>query len=121
MWSAATTSVIGAAYTSVSFLKSFSTKVDKYYKWIIIGFIVFSTLIFVLVGQPVKVLLIAGALNGLILPISLGAILVGAHNKKVVGEYKHPKWMTAFGGVVVLIMACLGVYTLVNQLPSLFK
>lgn len=121
MWSAATTSVIGAAYTSVSFLKSFSTKIDKYYKWIIIGFIVLSTMVFVLVGQPVKVLLLAGALNGLILPISLGSILIGAHNKKVVGEYKHPKWMTAFGGVVVVIMAGLGIYTLINQLPSLFK
>lgn len=121
MWSAATTSVIGAAYTSVSFIKSFSSKVDKYYKWIIIGFIVLSTLIFVLVGQPVKMLLLAGALNGLILPIALASILIGAHNKKIVGEYKHPKWMTAFGGLVVVVMGCLGIYTLINQLPQLFK
>lgn len=121
MWSAATTSVIGAAYTSVSFIKSFSEKIDKYYKWIIIGFIVFSTLIFALVGQPVKILLLAGALNGIILPIALASILIGAHNKKIVGDYEHPKWMTAFGGVVVVVMGCLGIYTLINQLPQLFK
>lgn len=121
MWSAATTSVIGSAYTSVSFLKSFTPKIDKYYKWIIIAFIVLSTGIFISVGQPVKVLVLAGALNGLILPISLGVMLIGAYNKKIVGDYKHPKWMTAFGILVVIIMAYLGVNTLISQIPNLFK
>ncbi len=120
MWSAATTSVIGAAYTSVSFIRSFSKKIDDNYQKIIIGFIVFSTIIFAIVGQPIKVLVVVGAINGLILPISLFAILLGAYNKKVVGEYKHPKWMTAFGMVVVVIMAGMGIYTLITQFSSLF-
>lgn len=120
MWSAATTSVIGAAYTSVSFIRSFSKKIEDNYKNIIIAFIVFSTIIFAIVGQPVKVLVLVGAINGLILPISLCCILLGAHNKKVVGDYKHPKWMTAFGIIVVAIMSYLGVYTLITQLSTLF-
>ncbi|MEQ8155052.1 MAG: NRAMP family divalent metal transporter [Clostridiaceae bacterium] len=120
MWSAATTSVIGAAYTSVSFIRSFSSKIEENYKSIIIAFIVFSTIIFAIVGQPVKVLVLVGALNGLILPISLSCVLLGAYNKKVVGEYKHPKWMAAFGIIVVAIMTYMSIRTLAIQLPSLF-
>jgi len=120
MWSAATTSVVGAAYTSVSFIKSFSKKIDENYQKIIIGFIVFSTIIFAIVGQPIKTLVVVGAINGLILPISLFSVLLGAYNKKVVGEYKHPKWMTAFGFLVVALMAGMSIYTLITQLSTLF-
>ena len=115
IWSAGTTSVIGCAYTSVSFLKSFSKKIDEYYSKIIIGFIVFSTIVFVMVGQPVKVLVLVGTINGFILPLALASILVGAYNKKVVGEYKHPIWMTVSGFLVVALMGYMSVRTFINQ------
>ncbi len=115
LWSAGTTSVIGCAYTSVSFLKSFSRKIDEYYSKIIIGFIIFSTLVFVLVGQPVKVLVAVGTINGFILPLALASILIGAHNKKVVGEYKHPIWMSVAGFLVVAIMGYMSVRTFMTQ------
>lgn len=116
LWSAGTTSVIGCAYTSVSFLKSFSTKIDAYYSKIIIGFIVFSTLVFVIVGQPVKVLVAVGTINGFILPLALTSILIGAYNKKIVGEYKHPIWMTVGGALVVAIMGYMSVQTFIKFL-----
>lgn len=115
IWSAGTTSVIGCAYTSVSFLKSFSKKIDEYYDKIIIGFIIFSTIVFVMVGQPVKVLVVVGTINGFILPLALASILVGAHNKKIVGEYRHPVWMTVSGFLVVAIMGYMSVRTFINQ------
>jgi Mn2+/Fe2+ NRAMP family transporter len=46
MWSAAITSVIGSAYTSVSFIKTFSEKIAKNEKVIIILFIIVSTVVF---------------------------------------------------------------------------
>ena len=46
MWAAAISSVIGAAYTSVSFIRSFSASLDKNYRWLVIALIVFSTFIF---------------------------------------------------------------------------
>ncbi|MBM7579179.1 NRAMP family divalent metal transporter [Jeotgalibacillus terrae] len=121
MWSAAISSVIGAAYTSVSFIKTFSPVLAKYEKFLIVGFITASTAIFTSIGQPVTLLILAGALNGLILPISLGVILLAAHNKKIVGDYNHPKWLTAFGIIIVVGMAYLGGYTMINQLPELFS
>ncbi|WP_404405891.1 NRAMP family divalent metal transporter [Jeotgalibacillus malaysiensis] len=121
MWSAAISSVIGAAYTSVSFIKTFSPILAKYEKFLIVGFITSSTAIFTSIGQPVTLLILAGALNGLILPISLGVILLAAHNKKIVGDYNHPKWLTGFGVLIVVVMAYLGGYTMINQLPELFS
>src|SRR5690606_31180970 len=65
MWAAAITSVVGAAYTSVSFIRTLSTNVEKYHKWVIVGFIAISTFVFVLIGKPVKILVLVGSLNGL--------------------------------------------------------
>lgn len=121
MLSAAVTSVIGSAYTSVSFLKTFSGSIRRHENWVIIGFILVSTAVFVTVGQPVRLLILAGALNGLILPLTLGVMLVAAYKSRIVGqEYRHPPLLTLFGALVVLVMALLGAYTLVQQLPKLF-
>ncbi|MGP4082753.1 NRAMP family divalent metal transporter [Pseudalkalibacillus sp. R45] len=120
MWAAAITSVIGAAYTSVSFIRTFNPKLEKYHKWLIVGFISVSTLVFASIGKPVSVLILAGALNGLILPISLGVMLIAAYNRKIVGDYKHPLWLTVFGGLIVIAMAYMGVITMIDQLPQLF-
>lgn len=120
MWAAAITSVVGSAYTSVSFLRTLSRVVDREWRWVIVGFIVVSTVVFALVGQPVKVLIAVGALNGLVLPISLGVMLVAAHHRGVVGDYVHPRWLTAAGVVVAASMAAMGGWTLVRELPALF-
>ncbi|MDO3661706.1 NRAMP family divalent metal transporter [Bacillus sp. C28GYM-DRY-1] len=121
MWSAAITSVIGAAYTSVSFFKTFSPKIERNSRGIIIGFIVISTLAFVTIGQPAKILVLVGSLNGLILPIALGTLLIAAYKKKIIGDYKHPLWLTVSGALVVIVMAIMGVYTLFTQLPQLWS
>jgi Mn2+/Fe2+ NRAMP family transporter len=121
MWAAAITSVIGAAYTSVSFIRTFSAGLDKHYRAVIIAFIIISTVVFAIVGRPVKILVLVGALNGLILPVTLGTLLVAAYKKKIVGDYKHPLWMTIFGVLVVVIMTYMGGYTLINELPKLFQ
>lgn len=120
MWAAAITSVIGAAYTSVSFIRTFSTGIDKHYRAVIIAFILISTMVFAVVGKPVAVLIFVGALNGLILPVTLGTLLVAAYKKKIVGDYKHPLWMTIFGVLVVILMTYMGGYTLINDLPKAF-
>lgn len=120
MWAAALTSVIGAAYTSVSFMRSFNPVIERHQKWIIIAFIIFSTLVFVLVGKPVKILVLVGAVNGLILPLALIPMLFAAYKKSIVGDYKHPGWMTIFGALVALLMFGLGVYTLFTSIPKLF-
>lgn len=109
---AALTSVVGAAYTSVSFLKTLSKPIAKYENRFIIGFIALSTLIFIIVGKPAKLLVLVGALNGLILPITLSTILVASKRKDIVGDYKHSQLLFILGWVVVAITAYLGVKAL---------
>jgi len=120
MWAAAATSIVGAAYTSVSFLKTLFAPVKKYEKLFIIGFIVVSTLIMMILGQPATLLVLAGSLNGLILPISLGLILFGSFRKDVVGDYKHPIVLTILGFIVVAVMAYFGATSL-SGIAALFR
>lgn len=118
---AAITSIIGAAYTSVSFLKTFHPAIEKNENWVIIGFIAVSTIIMLVLGQPATLLVLAGALNGLILPITLGICLIAAKMKSIMGEnYKHPMWLWILGIIVVIISAYLGITTFVSNMSSLF-
>lgn len=116
MFFAATTSVIGAAYTSVSFLKTLHPFIMENEKWFVIGFIAASTITMALIGKPASLLVLAGALNGLILPVTLLTILVASRNKKIVGEdYKHPTILIILGIGVVLLTGFSGV----KALPSI--
>ena len=114
MWAAAITSVVGSAYTSVSFLRSLSRRIDRAPSHAIIAFVLASTLIFLVIGRPVTVLVLVGAINGLILPVSLGTMLVAAHRTRIVGDYRHPWWLTGAGVIVALSMAALGVRALLS-------
>ena len=117
LFSAGVSSVVGAAFTSVSFLKTLHPFIMKYEKWFVVGFIAFSTLMMVIVGNAAQLLIIAGAVNGLILPISLACMLAASRSKKIVGDYKHPMWLTVLGLVVVLISAYVGI----KAVPGIMK
>ncbi|MCW3089033.1 MAG: hypothetical protein JWP81_102 [Ferruginibacter sp.] len=112
LWSAAITSVIGSAFTSVSFMKTLHPFIFNNFRYFIIGFISFSTIVFLCVGQPVSVLIFAGGLNGLILPVALSLILVAALN--IVGGYKHPYLLQLAGWLVVIAMTYMGAKGIIN-------
>ncbi|GAB3297662.1 divalent metal cation transporter [Hymenobacter humi] len=121
LWSAAISSVVGAAYTSVSFFKTFHPIFERYERVCISAFIMLSTAIFVLVGKPTQLLVFAGAINGLILPIALAIVLVAATSRRLMGAYHHPRWMLAAGWVVVVIMGGLSVPVLVEQIGGFLR
>lgn len=114
MWSAAVSSVIGAAYTSVSFLSSFGDFFVEHRNKIIMAFIVISATAFFTIGQPAQVLVIVGTLNGLILPIVLGAMLLSLRKKELFGAYKHPLWLAIFGWIVFALTAYMSITTIIN-------
>jgi len=116
IWAAGISSVVGSAYTSVSFIKSFHPVILKYNREIIIVFILISCLIFIIIGKPIKVLLAVGAINGLILPIALGVMLIAAYRKKIISGYKQPLWLTIAGSAVVITMIWMGYGTIVQML-----
>ncbi|MEJ0104423.1 MAG: NRAMP family divalent metal transporter [Bacteroidota bacterium] len=120
LWSAAISSVIGASYTSVSFFKTFHPVLAKYERLCISIFIILTTGVFVFIGKPKELLLFAGAINGLILPIALSIILLAATKSRIMKGYKHPLWMQAAGWIVVIVMTWMGAVTIQESISKLF-
>jgi Mn2+/Fe2+ NRAMP family transporter len=120
LWAAAITSVIGAAYTSVSFLTR-STTSDRTRNLLTIGFIALSTVIFVLIGAaPAALLVFAGAFNGLILPIGFTVVLwVAWRRRDLLGGYRYPAWLLGVGVAAWLLTLYMG-YSSLSGLGKLF-
>ena len=108
MWSAAITSVVGSAYTSVSFLRTLHPFFSDRQRWVLVVFVLISLTIFLVVGQPVRILVYAGALNGFILPFSLAMMLLAVHSARS-GSERHPRWLSVAGWIVVLATGWMGV------------
>ncbi|OCX51653.1 hypothetical protein BEL04_16675 [Mucilaginibacter sp. PPCGB 2223] len=118
MFSAGISSVVGSAYTSVSFIKTFHPRILKFNRQVIIGFISVSCIIFLIVGKPVKTLLTVGAINGFILPLSLGVMLIAAYRSKIVAGYKQPLWLTVLGVIVVAAMTWMSAGAILQMLSG---
>ncbi|MBB1283449.1 divalent metal cation transporter [Flavisolibacter sp. BT320] len=115
MWCAAITSVIGASYTTISFFKTLHPAIEKQSRVLVSLFILTATLIFLLQEKPaVSLLVLAGGVNGLILPVALALILVAARKKSIVGDYRHPLWMQVAGWLVVAAMSYMGAVSLLK-------
>ena len=114
LWCAAITSVVGSAYTSVSFLRSVHPFFEKNQRLSITAFIVFSTIIFAFIGRPVQVLVIVGTLNGFILPIALALMLMAVHKRSLMKDYHHPVWLQVIGMLVVILMTWMAIKTMLT-------
>ncbi|PXY32401.1 NRAMP family divalent metal transporter [Prauserella muralis] len=110
LWAAGITSVLGASYTSVSFLVTFSPALQRRRNWLVIAFIVVSGIAFVLLNQtPTTLLILAGALNGLILPVGFGVLMwVAARRRDLLGGYRYPRWLLVLGVLAWLLTLYLG-------------
>ena len=86
-------------------------------------FILVSTLLFLFFDEAdaARLLIVAGAVNGLILPIALAMILAAAGKKKIVGEYRHPLWMHLAGWIVVAATSYMGTVTITQSWNQLFQ
>ena len=49
----------------------------------------------------------------------LGALLLAARKKTVVGDYHHPQFLTVTGWIIFAVMLCLAVETASKLLPKL--
>ena len=109
IWAAAITSVVGATFTSLSFLTSSFPKATAYYNVMLVVFVLFSLLVFVGIGKPVTLLVWAGKANGYILPLALAAILLAARRPELTQGYRLPLVWQIIGWVVVAVMGGMAV------------
>jgi Mn2+/Fe2+ NRAMP family transporter len=114
IWCAAITSVVGCAYTSISFVTSFHALLAARQRMIISIFILISAVVFIAVGNPVRLLVIAGTVNGITLPVALAIILLAARRPRIIGEYHHSKYLQMAGWLVVALMTGMVIFSAKN-------
>ncbi len=109
LWAAGLTSVIGASFTSVSFVTTQNTS-PKVRNWLTIAFIVVCAVAYVVLNKaPQTLLIFAGAFNGLILPIGFGVVLwVAWRRRDLLRGYKYPVWLWSIGALTWLLTLYLG-------------
>ena len=116
LWSAAISSVIGASYTSYSFIKNLKTRYLQNERLMISCFIIISTSLFVITGKPKELLLLAGLVNGFILPFALSIMLIAGRRLPILKQFKYPLWIEISGWLVVGVMGTMSVLALIEQL-----
>ena len=119
IWAAAITSVVGASFTSITFAQTFHSAVSKNKNYFIVAFIICAAALFSIFGNPVKVLIFAGAFNGFILAFSLGIMLLAATQKRIMKNYKHPTALIIAGACVALLMLVFGSITVYKELSKI--
>jgi Mn2+/Fe2+ NRAMP family transporter len=109
LWAAAITSVIGAAFTSVSFITSSRTP-ERKRNLITVAFIAGCAIVYFFLGQaPQQLLIFAGAFNGLILPVGFAVLLwVAWRRRDLMHGYAYPKWLLLVGTAAWLLTVFLG-------------
>ncbi|MEY4052919.1 MAG: divalent metal cation transporter [Chitinophagia bacterium] len=116
LWSAAISSVIGASYTSYSFIKNIKIKLLQNERHVISVFIILSTSLFVFLGKPKELLLMAGLVNGFILPFALTIMLIAGRKLPILKQFKYPLWVELMGWMVVVLMGSMSIFALIEQL-----
>ena len=120
LWAAALTSVIGASYTTVSFLTTTGRTTERTRTVLVCAFIAVSTVAFVLLGgaAPTDLLVFAGAFNGLLLPFGIGVLLwVATRRADLLHGYAYPRWLLVVGWTAWL----LTIYLAVNSVKPVLE
>lgn len=109
-WAAAITSIIGAAYTSVSFLTVFSPMSERARNTATVIFIALSLAIFLALGTaPAALLVFAGGFNGLILPIGLTIFTwIGFARSDLMGGHRYSRPLLALSALVCALTWIMG-------------
>lgn len=112
-WAAAISSVIGAAYTSATFLSTYTKKLTSGWplQLATVAFIVVSLIVYLSIGTaPAAILVFVGGFNGLILPIGLTVFMyIGWFRRDLLGAKKYPLWLLIAGTLVTLLTWYMGI------------
>ena len=116
-WAAAITSVIGAAFTSATFMSVFSKRLASGWplQLATVSFIVVSLIVYLLIGTaPAAILVFVGGFNGLILPIGLAIFMyIGWFRQRdVLGGYRYPRWLLIVGTLATLLSLYMGIMSI---------
>lgn len=119
--SSAIASPMGAAATISSCLRWEGGVKSKKYR-LVFAIVIFIGIITSSLGfEPLEVLLIAQALNGIILPLIAILIFVILNKKNMMGKFANGIVLNIIGIFVVLVVSFLGVYSLIDAIQSFIR
>ncbi|WP_318418065.1 NRAMP family divalent metal transporter [Photobacterium leiognathi] len=111
---ASITSVVGNSYMAISLIKTLFPVVARNEKTWCVGFIIITSLGTVTMNMPILLLMLAGLINSIILPVVLAMVLSATRRKDIVGDYKHPMYLTVTGVLIVVVMAAASLSNISN-------
>lgn len=117
-FSSALASPLGAAVTLASIFGWKNGMKNKKFKAVFLIIISIGIITSATGFEPLQVLLLAQALNGIILPIVAIYLLIIMNNKKLLGEFTNKFLSNLFGIMIVLICIFLGGYSLIDVVSS---
>jgi len=106
LWAAGISSIIGAAYTSMTFITVFSKSItERARNLCTVVFVLIALAIYLSIGKPPAALLVfAGGFNGLILPLGLTLFMyVGWRRSDLMEGYHYPRWLLVLGALTCLL------------------
>ncbi len=112
LWSAAVTSVVGCTYTSLSFAEDLWPGLRRRRAMSAAVVLAVSLALVLATGRPVKLLIVAGALNALVLPVTLAVTLLAARRPGLLDGYRHPAWLAGAGWAALAAAVAAAVLTL---------
>lgn len=119
--SSAIASPMGAAATISSCLRWEGGVKSKKYRLVFAIVISIGIITSSLGFEPLEVLLIAQALNGIILPLIAILIFVILNKKNMMGKFANGIVLNIIGIFVVLVVSFLGVYSLIDAIQSFIR
>lgn len=113
LWAAGLSSVIGASYTSITFITR-QTASRGLRSGLTVAFIAICAILFLVLDQaPQTLLIVAGAVNGLILPIGFAVVMwVVWRRRDLLQGYRYPMWLAILGALVWVLTIYLGLSSL---------
>ncbi len=99
------TTSMGASYTSVSFLKIFHPVVQRFERLCTVCFALIAAGVAYLWGTPTDLMLLAGLLNGAVLPVMLAITLLAEQKPAIAGEDFHMHPLLRLAGIPVTLVA----------------
>ena len=117
-FSSAIASPMGAAATVSSFMHWKGGFQNRKYKLIFAIVIIIGIITSAIGFEPLEVLLIAQALNGIILPLIAIFIMIVINKKGLMGEFKNAGGLNVLGWIITAGVTFLGAYSLIDAVKA---
>ncbi|SDS73836.1 Nramp family divalent metal transporter [Corynebacterium timonense] len=99
---------LGAAYAISGVLGWSSDLKDPKFRALFLTVVIIGAIIAITGADPVQVIILAQAANGILLPIIAGFLLAIMNNKRLLGEHANGVVANVLGGAVFLVTLVLG-------------